>query len=333
MKILYTGPFNWGGLCESRRRALVALGHEVVGVDWDRHLRRGPRIFQKLQTHGLIGPGVISYNAALRTAASQAKPDLIYIVEGTCLWPTTVKGLKERTATLVHYTSEYLGYQRYVYRHFLKTVSLYDVHVVTNPLTAQELRQSGAKRIVFTEFGYDPALHYPCEITPAEQARYDAAVVLVGHWEPAYEEKVEALRNSGIGVAVHGPGWRRSTLPERDTIRPLWGEDYLKALAGARIGMGLLSKVNHNSCAGRIFEIPAAGTFLLGERTADQLSYFAEGSEAEFFASSDELVEKAACYLRDGKRRGEVAAAGHRRCLISGYTHLDRMRSLLAEIA
>jgi spore maturation protein CgeB len=332
MKILYTGPFNWGSLTESRRRALIALAHDVVGVDSNRHLRRGPRALQRLQAHGLVGPGIVTYNAALRSAALQRKPDMIYIDLGTCLWPSPVERLKRTGARLVYYTSEYLGWRRYQYRHFLRTVPLYDMHVVTNPLTAQELKQRGAREIVFTEFGYDPDVHYPYRLAPEERARYDTDVVLVGHWEPAYEEKVEALLENGIWVAVHGPGWRRSRLPEQRTIRPLWGEDYVRALAGARIGLGVLSKLNHNSSAGRTFEIPAAGKFLLAERTAEQLSYFAEGAEVEFFGTRDELVQKAGCYLRESQRREEIAAAGHRRCIFSGYTQLDRMRSLLAKI-
>jgi spore maturation protein CgeB len=144
---------------------------------------------------------------------------------------------------------------------------------------------------------------------------------------------VIALRQAGISVKVWGPGWKRAKgLDDRYVIGPIFGEEYGKALAAAEICLCFLSKWNKNRSASRTFEIPAVGGFMLAERTADHLSYFQEGKEADFFSSPAELVEKARYYLRHEDERVAIARAGHERCLRSGYSHQDRMQEILRAI-
>lgn len=330
MRILYTGPFRYGSLTESRRQALLDLGHEVIGLDQSPFLDRGPTALRKLQTHALIGPGISKYNRDLVGLAQSSRPDLIYVDVGSYLWPRTVATLRECGAKLVHYTSDYLGFRSYFYRHFFPSVRLYDAHVISQTLCRPILERHGARKVVLTHFGYDPRLHSPCPDEPSGM-KYDA--VFIGHWEPATAKKIAALREAGVKVNVWGSGWWRAWgLPDRRIIQPLAWKDYSRTISAAKIGLCFLSKWNHNKSASRTFEIPAIGTFLLAERTDDHASYFKEGSEAEFFDGLDELVSKARRYLQDEHARKAIAAAGHRRCLSSGYSQTERMRDILASL-
>ena len=99
----------------------------------------------------------------------------------------------------------------------------------------------------------------------------------------------------------------------------LWRADYVNALASFRIGLGLLSKYIPEQHTTRTFEIPAAGSFLLAERTAEHQNFFQEGEEAEFFESSAELASKAVFYLSNDSARRRIAARGRERCRRSGY--------------
>lgn len=330
MRILYVGAFRVGSMTEARRRALYDLGHEVMEVDRAPYLGHGSYLVRKIQMHLLFGPGITTYNKELVRRSNESKPDMIYVDIAVHLWPNTVAALRNCNACLVHYTSEYFGFRPYLYRHFFKTVHLYDAHVITNPLVKPMLAEKGARKIIMSEFGYDPELHHPVELTPEEETSYGADAVFVGHWEPMTEQMIIRLREAGVRVKVWGPGWRRAgNLSDRHEIRPLYGEEYVKALAAAKIGLGLLSKWNHNTSASRTFEIPAIGTFLLAERSQAHLSYYVEGKEAEFFESPEELVEKAKYYLAHDEQRKTVAAAGHRRCMQSGYSQKDRMCQIL----
>ena len=75
-----------------------------------------------------------------------------------------------------------------------------------------------------------------------------------------------------------------------------YGVDYARALTGAKIAIGLLSKRIPETTTTRSFEIPACGTMLLAERTQDHQALFEEGVEAEFFDSAEECADKARFY-------------------------------------
>jgi glycosyltransferase involved in cell wall biosynthesis len=261
------------------------------------------------------------------------KLELIYIVQAGYLWSETVVALRSTGARVVHYTSDYFGFREYCYRHLFRAVHLYDAHVITNLLNKPILEGKGATKIIVTEFGYDPTLHRPQCLTSEEKSKYQSEAAFVGHWEPTTEQMIVRLRESGISVKVCGQGWKKARLlKDRTPIRPIPVEEYVKSLAATKIGLCFLSKWNRNRSAGRTFEIPAVGRFLLAERTPDHLSYFEEGKEAEFFSSAKELVEKAKYYLDHEDEREAIARAGHERCVRSGYTHQDRVKQTLEAI-
>ena len=107
------------------------------------------------------------------------------------------------------------------------------------------------------------------------------------------------------------------------------GGDYARAINAAKIGLGLLSKRFPETTTTRTFEIPGCGTFLLAERSLHHQELYKEGHEAEFFGSPDEMVEKINHYLANPVRRLKIAAAGHQRCIVSGYSNRHRIRKVL----
>lgn len=330
MKILYCGPLRRWSLTEERMLALRALGHEVATVDERAFLDRGPFVVQKLQRHLLAGPGPSGYNAEVVRAARAFRPDLVWIDQGGQIRPETVAALKATGARLLHHTTDYLEHKAYWFRHYMAALPGYDVHVVTNALNVAILEARGARRVVVDEFAYAPDRHRPPVLSDEDRRQFGAAAVFVGHWEPSTERMVLALQRAGVDIRVHGPGWWRARgVDAFRRMRPLYGDAYVKALATARLCLGFLSKRNRNQSAVRTFEIPAVGGFLLAERTADHGRYFAEGAEAEYFGSPDELVEKARFYLSREYAREAVAAAGHRRCVTSPYTWVDRCERVL----
>ncbi len=315
-------------------KALRALGHEVVPVDECQFLERGPGVVQTLQRHLLVGPGPAQYNRELVRRAASPRPDLIWIDQGGQIRRETVAALRATGARLLHYTSDAFWHRSYWFRHYFKALDLYDVHVITNELNRPFLKSRGVRHVVMSEFGYDPDLHRPPRVRSEDDRRHATGAIFVGHWEPVSESMVLALRRAGVDVRVHGPGWHRARgVHDRASIRPLHGPDYVAALAAAQLCLCFLSKPNRNQSAGRTFEIPAVGGFLLGERTADQQMYFAEGKEAEYFSSRDELIDKARFYLDRPESRAALAAAGHQRCTTSPYTHADRCDQILHSLS
>jgi hypothetical protein len=328
MKILYTGPMGAGTVTRSKLDGLLELGYDVVPLDQNPYWASAPKLLRKAQVHALFGPGIARYNRDLVDLAQRARPGLVYVDVGSYIWPKTVAALRSSGAKVVNYTTEYLGNRMYWYwyRHFWPAVRLYDAHIVTNKLSRRILEQRGAKTIVMSEFGYDPAVHVPPESTdPARRLASD--LLFIGHWEQITARQILALRRAGLNVKVWGHGWWRAwRLSDRSEIRRIATEDYAKAIAGAKIALCFLSKWNLNESCGRTFEIPAIGTFMLAEKSEQQMSYFAEGKEAAYFGSPDELVEKARYYLANDDERIRIARAGHVKCVQGGFTYKDRIK-------
>jgi hypothetical protein len=333
MRILFGGPLSPWNTTEARRRALVTLGHDLRAVNVHHFVDPSPRPLAKLKRHLQLGGGIISYNRELMELAEPWRPDLAWLDLPAQVWPKTVRALRATGAMVVNHNTEYVGFQRYWFRHLLAAADQYDAHIVTNELTAGILERLGARKVITGQFSYDPDLHRPVVLTPEEAKQHEAHAVFVGHWEPRTARLIAYLRRSGLTVKVHGPNWQRAyQLSDRRTIRPIYGQDYVKALTGAKICLGFLSRWNRNQATLRTFEIPAVGGFLLADRTPLHNSYFEEGKEAEFFSSAEELVEKCRHYLFDAEARLAIAAAGHERCIRSRHAHADEMRRILSEL-
>ena len=108
--------------------------------------------------------------------------------------------------------------------------------------------------------------------------------------------------------------------------------DYNKALCGSKIALGFLNQEVGDTYTGRSIEIPAAGAFMLAERTDDHLELFQEDAEAVFFGSDEELVEKVRFYLGHDALRAKIALAGHQKIRQLKVTWSDIMKICLSEI-
>lgn len=330
MKILYTGRLAAWTTTEARMRALNDLGHTLVQVDALPYLHRGSRFLAKVQIHFLTGPNVMSYNHALIRAVDRERPEMIWVDSGLFVWPSTLRKIRAMTSVpIIHYHSDDIESEKLKHRHYLAGLRYYDLNVTTNENNIPGLVRLGSRKVMRGEFGYDPVLHRRVIRTEEEQYRYGADLTFIGHWEPSTEHTILALLDHGLQVRLWGGGWHRARDRRLRTTAAIYGEEYVRALASAKICLCFLSKWNRNQSAGRTFEIPAIGGFLLAERTKDHQRYYLEGQEAEFFEGQVELLAKARHYLADANRREEIARAGHARCLASGYSHQDRVRQIL----
>jgi len=311
--------------------SLRALGHELSAVDQRPFFRRGT-LLNKLQAHLLVGPSVSAFGDAVCEAARREKPDVVFL-EGFYIAPRFVRRLRALCPLVVGYTSDYFGFNSYFYRHLRRSASLYDAIVITNTLNNAYLEQWGARRILLTPFGYDPGQHFPVQVTPAQRARFECDVAFGGHREPFYEEMLRALKAAGLSLRVSGATWADAGfLAPEEKVGFVSPDEYRAMVCASKVAPAFLSKWNKNTSGGRTFEVAAMGALLIAERTDEQVGYFREGVEAEFFSSSVELVDKARRNVRDAIARSAMAAAGNRRCLESGYTYADRMRELLRQI-
>jgi spore maturation protein CgeB len=194
--------------------------------------------------------------------------------------------------------------------------------VTTKPFELELYRTAGAREVMLIHQGHGRRLGpVPKEEIPLELR---SEVCFIGHCQPSYAKVMQSLA-ARVPLTIWGPGWPEYAKDHqwaRDVVRGsgVYGPDYARALSGAKIAVGLLSKRIPETTTTRSFEIPACGTMMLAERTNDHRALFQEGSEAEFFDGVDELCAKVETYLADDAARDALAAAGNSRCAADGYS-------------
>lgn len=336
LKILYCGARRGNGL--SRLRALRALGHEVQAVEPNAASRRAPRLIRSLEWR--LKNGLLTWvsNRTILRKGRSLNPDLVWIEGGICVYAGVWRRIKDETnACLVNLMSDdFLDTTtRKRSRHYEAAIPLFGVIFTPRDANYGELYARGAQRAEKFWKGYDEVVVRPIKLTAEEKRRFGCDVVFAGHLEPPRVEGLAALVRTGARVnGWYGRRWRCAwpkdlAFPYRGRAE---GEEYAKALCGAKIALNFLSRWARDTQNSRAFEIPATGTFMLSEQSGDLMASFTEGKEAEFFSSTEEMLDKVRFYLGHERSRKQIAARGRERCIRSGYSNRARVREMMVTI-
>lgn len=320
MKVIYVGELWDGSTCFERAKVLVERGWNVLQFDTTSYLSRGGRLLRAFQHRLLFGPYVVRFNKDIIDFVKRAgSAQVVWIDKGRWVFPATLEKIKDLTgALLLHYTPD-PAFTLHTSRHFENSLSLYDLCVTTKRYELDKYREAGAKRVVFALQGIDDRF-IQCEQCKDIGGPHRAGIVFIGHNEPYYRSILALVGSKHRELQIFGPGWQPYAKRDgflRPFIKggPIWGKDYVSKLASAQIGLGLLSKYCLDQFTTRSFEIPAAGTMLIAERTEEHQELFEEGHEAEFFSDADELNDKIGFYINHESARCSIAEKGRRRTL------------------
>ncbi|MDP3071643.1 MAG: glycosyltransferase [Opitutaceae bacterium] len=333
LRLGYVGTLDPGGTCFSRFEALRSVEPGVVALDPDRYLNGG-RLARWLNQVPCVGAGPRRLNAAVLHLVREQRLNFLWIDKGTWVAPATLRELRRSGVRLAHHVTDALWPRplrlRFTRRRLAATAPLYDHYLTSNAADFRRLQATMPGRVALTQLGYDERRFDSKPGRDSElAARWTHDAIFIGHWEPRTERGITALLAAGVRVKVYGRPWlaraRRNPRLAGHVFDSLNDRDYVLALKHALIGLGFVSEWNYNETAGRSYEIPACGTFLLAMRTREHQRDYREGEEAEFFGSEAELVAKVRRYLADDAARSAIAARGHRRCTTSGYSWREIM--------
>jgi hypothetical protein len=335
MRILFVGPLWAGSTSRYRMEAFRQLGHEVLEIDTaprDRaeEMRFMNRVFNRLGYPRDL-PGA---NRTLLDAARREPVDLLWVEKGRTLLPSTLEAFRaaQPGARMISYSPDDMLYRPNQSRAYLASMPVYDLHVTTKSWQVAELPGIGARAAILSPNAFDPDTHRPVALTPEERARWSSEVLFVGQVDVERVEMVLSLCRAGMEVTVHGPDWHRHRGAHPALhVGERWVSDldYARAVSGARVTLGFLRRVVRDLQTTRSVEIPACGGFMLADRSTEHQALFAEGVEAAYFGSLDELVAKARYYLDHEDERRAIAAAGRERCLRDDYSYAARLRRVL----
>ena len=177
----------------------------------------------------------------------------------------------------------------------------------------------------------DPSFHRPMRA----RGPYRANVVFAGRATEQREMLLGGLVE--YGLALWGPGWRKTLLKDYCRGELPKAEDYIRAYAGATVAINihhstaLEPSLASRGCNLRLFELAAIGTMQLVDFRADLGSLFVPGDEVLVYHHGDELREQVRRALYDQPYRDAIAEAGRRRALRE-HTYMHRMMGILSDL-
>jgi spore maturation protein CgeB len=212
----------------------------------------------------------------------------------------------------------------------LPLAAAYDVVFVADRATADALDVPGHPPVHYLPAACDPSIHRPMRA----RDRFRANVVFAGTATPHRERQLFELVE--FGVAVWGPGWRRTRLRDYCRGELLSHEDYIRAYAGASVAVNLActdegAEVRDPGASRRLFELAAIGAPQVVEEHADIHEHFREGSEILVARSPRELRNLTAEAMHDRAWADQVAAGARQRALTE-HTYMHRLSALLRTV-
>lgn len=346
MKILVVGD----GHSAIHEVAVVAafkkLGHEVESFYWQNYFKsRNPirRLWRRAQNKFLMGPALNKLNRDLIRQAIQFQPKLIFIYRGTHIVYATIVALKRALpgCKIFGYNNDdpfAAGHPFWLWRHFLKSVPVYDLVFAYRHHNLDEFIKIGAKRVELLRSWFVPELNHFVSISDEDKSKYECDIVFIGHYEnDGRFELLEEIVKAGYVLRLFGPPyeWNKLLLQSEilkylSPVHLVWNDDYNKAISGAKVALCFFSKLNRDTYTRRCFEIPATGTLLLSEYSDDMATIYQAGKEADYFSSKDKLIEKVKLYVENDSLRRQVAEGGNQRVVKDGHDIVSRMSKVIA---
>ena len=250
-------------------------------------------------------------------------PDLVWINSGELLGHAAITKLRQLNCPIILYMNDdpIGGRDGNRFDSLLNALPSYDLCVVVRNLNISEFLQFGARKVIRVNMSYDEINHQSIQDITRIPSQFHTDVVFIGTWM-RFENRdffILHLIESGINVSIWGDRWQKSSiwtkLKSHWRGNSLYGQEYVMAIQGAKICLGLLSKGNRDFHTTRSMEIPFAGGLLCAERTLEHLQLYQEDKEAVFWDDEKECAQKCLDLLKDSKKREEIRLSGMKRVL------------------
>jgi hypothetical protein len=305
---------------------------EYVPVKWRSvGMRALARLIRRFAAH--------EFNRELLIQADRQRPEFLLVFKGPFVSPTTLDQLRKiglRTYCFYPDNSFFAHGPR-----IPRALPNYDWVFTAKSFGVEDMRNRlGVTRASVLLHGFDPDLHRPIPLTVSDAAVYGCDVSFIGTWSPKKEKLLTALKRNrpATHLRIWGEQWHKARAGElREAIggHEVVGEQYVRAIRASRINIAILSEQRTGASSGdritsRTFHIPAAGGFMLHERTEEVTARFREDVDCACFSDASELTEKVDAYLSNDERRAWVAESG-RELVWSRDSWDHRVREIVAK--
>ena len=315
-RVLLVGAFDEAMHAHTalRRRALERLGCRVTSFN----LVSSGGLLSRLRRIGL--------HDRLAKALRQTDPALVLVLEGSQLPPELVAELKRDSRAL--WVDWFCDERRS--RNAISTLAAaYDLVFVAGSEVVETGETVGLPPMHYLPPGCDPSVHRPMR----SRDQFRANVVFAGTATPHRERVLSELVE--FGLAVWGPGWRKTKLRDYCRGELLEHADYIRAYAGASVAVNVqcsdTSEGADPGCNRRLFELAAIGVPQVVEDRPDIHRNFREGSEILVARSTTDFKGLLSEALQD-RAWSEQVAAGARQRALTEHTYMHRLAAMLGQV-
>jgi len=299
-------------------QAFAALGHEVAYYDFDDRplaLRLTPK---PLRGERFALRVAHAQNQALQRAVERERPQFILVVKGFLLDAASLACVRAAGAVVAGYwIDDPLDHQR-----ALRLARPYDVFFTNDASSLGSYRQHGVARIHHLLSSADPQLFRPLGIPR------DLPVAFIGTRTEGRHALLEQLGE--FPVHVFGPGWRKVRLGGQIRIHPpAFGAKTNEIYNRARINLNIHTWVGRGSAVNlRLFEVPAAGAFLLTDWVDEIADSYVEDRHICCYRGADDLKRKLQHFLARPDECERIARAG-REHFLAHHSYTSRAQRIL----
>ncbi|MGQ0700532.1 MAG: CgeB family protein [Panacagrimonas sp.] len=341
-RVLYVGHAMTGSTSRHRAEALRRLGHEVQLADpyesFSRRLGRrleGPLHYRT--GYRLLQKRICAWVEDLMKEYEGGQPDAVWVNGGELLGRSALTLLRRFDCPVLLYNNDDPTGTRDGRRFdsLIAALPLYDLCVVVRQQNVREFERLKARNVHRIWMSYDEVVHRPFDDPDEIPTKFRSEVAFIGTWMRGErrDQFLLSLTQRGIPLSIWGDAWDKS--PTWPQLKQFWrgpsiyGRDYVAAIQGSKLALGLLSKGNRDLHTTRSVEIPYSGGLLCAERTAEHLAMYNEGEEVVLWSDADECA--AACHrlLADDDMRERIRTRGALRVRAGKFGNEDVVQAVL----
>jgi len=336
VKILYLGDDITSSTSSHRANSLKRLGHDVyIHNPYLINSHGGILNFHYHTGYIFLQNKIIEWCAKLLT--TEISYDIIWVNSGELFGVKVLQLLKSLNIPIILYINDdpIGGRDGNRFNSLIKAIPFYDLCVVVRDQNINEFFKIGAKKVLRVSMSYDEVEHMPIQNNLDIPIDFKSEVTFIGTWIRNENRDIflKYLIDSGINVSIWGDRWEKSKLWESLKKyykgKALSGKDYVYAIQGSKICIGLLSKGNRDLYTRRSVEIPFAGGLLCAERTSIHQEMYKENKEALFWDNAEECVQICKKILGDDLLRESIKYAGMKRVLELNSGNEDVSKSII----